>query len=297
MSSQLEGVWTALWTPIDAEGKLIKPAIKHHIELLKKAGVHGIVVGGSTGEFRRITLQCRLELLEWVVACAGSMPVMVNISVEILDHLKPLAKAALEHKVAGVLVLPPSFYPVSQQDLIAYFTYVSKLTKDLPFILYNFPECIRNPIEAETIIQLSETIQLAGIKQSGSSFEYHRELAEIGNQKGFIVFTGSDSRLPDAMQMGVGASIGGLTNAIPELIVEVFKKVKSKQNCDSAQHQIDQIKGIIKPLFFPYDVGALMQARGLEIGVDKTIRSAQSKTLQAKVVEELKALEVFTNRD
>ncbi len=290
MSELFARVWTALWTPTDNQGRLLKEEIKSHIAFLRKSGVDGIVVGGSTGEFRRLTLQQRQELLGWVIQCAGPMPVIANISAENMEHLKILARGACEHQVAGVIVLPPSYYAIPQEDLVAYFKYVATLTEGLPFLLYNFPECIRNSIEAHTVEELADSIVLAGIKQSGNAFDYHKELVRVAQQKHFTVLTGSDTRLPEALKLGVKGSIGGLSNGVPELIVDVFYGSQNQQDVSASQTKLQQIAKIIAPLNFPYDVAALIQARGFEVGADKTIRSAHSLNLQAKVVAELKTL-------
>lgn len=289
MSKMFEKVWTALWTPIDAQGRLMKEALKDHIAFLKKGGVDGIVVGGSTGEFRRLTLQQRQELLEWVAHCAHPMPIIVNISAENIEHIKILARGACEHQVAAVIVLPPSYYHIPQEDLVAYFNYIATLVGDLSFLLYNFPECVRNPIEAHTIELLADSISLAGIKQSGNAFEYHKDLVKIAQQKHFTVLTGSDTRLPEAIELGVKGSIGGMSNGVPEFIVDVFNGSKKHQDVSASQTKLQTIAKIIAPINFPYDVAALMQARGLEIGADKTIRSEHSLDLQAKIVAELKS--------
>lgn len=280
-----KGIWTALWTPTDQKGAILEEALKHHIVFLKKANIQGIVVGGSTGEFIRLTLKQRQQLLDCVMRYAGSLPILVNISDPVRKNVKALADQAKAHKASGVMVLPPSYYAVSQDDLLAYFLDIASMTQDLPFLLYNFPECVRNNIEIETILHLADSIPLAGIKQSGSHFEYHRQLVKAGREKQFSVLTGADFRLPEALSIGVDGSIGGLSNAIPDLIVAVFTTLDAK-----AQSQVETIVKTISPLLFPYDIAALMEARGLETGFSKIARSAQSVSLQQRIVKELKVI-------
>ena len=72
-------------------------------------------------------------------------------------------------------------------------------------------------------LDLAERVPLAGVKQSGADFEYHRALVRLGREKNFVVWTGSDTRIPEAMALGVSGCVSGLANAVPELVVEVFK--------------------------------------------------------------------------
>lgn len=285
--STFEGIWTALWTPTDHSGKLLKSAIRNQIDFLKRGGVQGIVVGGSTGEFVRMTLQQRHELLDCVIEHSATLPLIVNISDSVFENVNELASHARKGCAAGVLVLPPSYYAISQDDIMAYFLAVSEHSQDLPFLLYNFPACVRNGIEVETISSLAEKMPLAGIKHSGSNFDYLEALLELKFKKPFSVLTGADSRLPEVMRMGIKGSIGGLSNAIPELIVEVFKKTKENKNVEKEQSKIKEIAALISQLDFPYDVAAAMQARGLEVGASKVPRSIKNLELQEKIAAEL----------
>ena len=113
----VNGVWTALWTPTDTRGELIVDAVKGHVEFLKKAGVRGILVCGSTGEFTRLALKVRLELISCVKKYAGSLPLFVNISDSIFGNVKELGRQAKNVGADGVLVLPPSYYEMTQEDI------------------------------------------------------------------------------------------------------------------------------------------------------------------------------------
>lgn len=281
-----KGIWTAIWTPVDSSGKIMERAIEAHLSFLKQAGVRGVLVGGSTGEFVRLTLKQRKSLLDTIMKYAGPLQVLVNISDNIHENRKELSKQALEYKVSGALILPPSYYPVPQEDIAAYFLEVVLDTKDLPLLLYNYPECVRNPIEIETIKGLLKKIPLQGIKHSGSSnFEYNRKLVKI--DPNFSVLTGADTRLPEALEMGVVGSIGGMSNALADLIVQVFKDPQKQKE---AQSKLEAISSILSPLPFPFNIAACMQAKGLEVGSPKIARSTKSLELHQKVLRELKVL-------
>ena len=50
MTTQLKGIIPPMTTPFDAEGKVDEPAFRREVRYLLVAGVHGLAVGGSTGE-------------------------------------------------------------------------------------------------------------------------------------------------------------------------------------------------------------------------------------------------------
>jgi dihydrodipicolinate synthase/N-acetylneuraminate lyase len=58
--SDLTGILVALVTPFTADGSEIDAAaLERHVDRLVAAGVHGLVPGGSTGEFVALTFDER----------------------------------------------------------------------------------------------------------------------------------------------------------------------------------------------------------------------------------------------
>src|SRR5205809_679680 len=111
MSFSLKGIIPAVWTPTDADGNLLKEALRKNIEAMLAAGVDGLLVLGSTGEFIHLGVEQRKEILECAVEFAHGTPVLTNVS-----HTNPRVVAELgwhatQAGAAGVSLLPPWFYP------------------------------------------------------------------------------------------------------------------------------------------------------------------------------------------
>ncbi|MBI2497233.1 MAG: dihydrodipicolinate synthase family protein, partial [Opitutae bacterium] len=85
-------------------------------------------------------------------------------------------------------------------------------------MLYNFPELSGTRINLETVAAFAQRAGMAGIKQSGGEFAYHRDLVALGRERNFSVFSGSDTRLPEVFALGVDGCIGGLVNIVPDLM-------------------------------------------------------------------------------
>lgn len=76
----LQGIMVALYTPSTADQSAIDvAALDQHIQYLIKVSVHGLVPGGSTGEFTALTLEERKQLVEVCVeSAAGRVPVIAG---------------------------------------------------------------------------------------------------------------------------------------------------------------------------------------------------------------------------
>lgn len=291
MKERIKGIWTALWTPTDEKGKLLKEPLKHHIDFLIGKGVDGIVLGGSTGQFPYLDLNTRKELLFLAAHRIGPERVIVNISDMRPANIEELARASEEAKARAVMLLPPLYYHFEQIDIAHFFVHMARIAKR-PLILYNFPECARNSIEIGTLETVSKAVPVAGIKHSGSDFTYNTPLVNLGNKNDFTVFTGTETKLSEALSMGVAGYIGGLSNVVPELVLEIYRSHLNEQPLEEKEAivKIKKIDALISRLFFPLNISALMEARNFSSGSIKEVISPATRKQYAELVSDLSGL-------
>ena len=284
-----EGVFAALWIPTDKEGRLLRGALAAHLAWLRSCGVQGVLALGSTGEFPRFDLEQRKALLSTIAELAAPMKVIANVSDLRHEVSAELARHARSLGLSGISIMPPSFYPVSQDDQLAFFLHVAEAA-ELPVMLYNFPELTCNRIGLETISAFADRAPMAGIKQSGAEFSYHKELIALGREKGFCVFSGADTRLAEVFGLGATGCIGGLVNMVPEYMVSIFRACHkgSSEDITLACARMREVGALVDSLTFPWNVSAGLVARGFEAGHPKSIVSSSSAKIHATIVFELR---------
>lgn len=291
MPFSLQGIIPAVWTPTDADGKLLKAGFRKNIEAMIAAGVDSLLVLGSTGEFIHLTASQRKEVLETALEFAGKTPVLTNISDVNPRVVAELARHAKSVGAAGISLLPPWFYPMNEDDLVQFFLTAGRAV-DLPLILYNFQAMTGKRITPEIVRRIGAEIQIGGIKHSAGDLEEHREFAAVGAELGFNVVTGWDTHLPEAMALGAKGCVAGLANVVPELIVKVYQSITSgrAEDVHEPARQMRKIGEIVSALEFPHNVAAAMEARGREIGIPKSIMSSQTRVRYAALKENMRAL-------
>lgn len=291
ISAPKEGVIAALWTPTDAHGRVLRAELAVLVEFLRAKGVHGLMVLGSTGEFPHIEPGARKELLETVVSMAGSLSIMANVSDIRPAVVADLARSARALGAQSVAALAPWFFPLAQDDLQEFFVRTGEAA-GLPMFLYNFPERTGNRIALDTIAKVAARTTVAGVKQSGAEWEYHQPLVALGREKGFVVFSGNEARLAEAMALGVAGSVSGLANAVPELVVEIFTAVKlgDMDRAERATARTREVTRLVDGLEFPLNVAAAIEARGLPVGQPKSIVSAATRGRYERLVVALRSL-------
>lgn len=291
MPFSLQGIIPAVWTPTDAEGKLLEGSLRENIEAMLAAGVDSLLILGSTGEFIHLPVQQRKQVLETALEFAGKTPVLTNISDVNPRVVADLGRHAKQCGAAGVSLLAPWFYPLNEDDLVAFFVAAGKAI-DLPLTLYNFHAMTGKRITPAIVRRIGSEIQIGGIKHSAGDLEEHKEFAAVGEELGFNVVTGWDTHIPEAMALGAKGCVAGLANVVPELIVKVYQAVASgrSEEVHELARQMRKIGEIIGALEFPFNVAAAMEARGREVGVPKSIMSSQTRVRYAALRENMRAL-------
>lgn len=287
MNSRLKGIFSAVWVPVRKNGGFDEKAFARHFQFLKKAGIHGLMIMGSTGEFVRFEVSKRKRITEYALEAAADMPTIVNVTHAGFGQAVELARHAKANGATVVSAMPPYFFKTPQADLAEFFVRLGEAA-DIPLMLYNYPEVAGTRIEPETIRTVCERIPVAGFKQSGSDFEYHHQLAAIAREKKFALFSGFDTRLAEALKIGAVGGVSGLSNAVPELLVRVYDEARRGGDAREPMRLINDFCRLIDPLAFPVNIAAIVEARGFTRGYHKLPLSAETEQTYKKVVERLR---------
>lgn len=285
-----KGALAALWLPTDSAGNLLVAELTRNLAFLKSHGVHGVLALGSTGEFPQFDLEQRKRALALIAELAAPLPVIANIS-DIRPHVvAALGRFARELGLPAVAIMSPGFFPSTQEDALEHFLHAADAS-GLPTFLYNFPELTGTRINLETVAAFADRAPMAGIKQSGGEFAYHKDLIALARERKFAVFSGADTRLPEVFALGADGCIGGLVNIVPDLMVHLYRVCRegAPGEIEPAQSRMQTIGRVIDRLTFPLNVAAAMEARGLATGSPKAIISERSREIYAGIVKELDA--------
>src|ERR1041384_4647380 len=232
-----EGIFAALWTPTDGNGKLLESKLKANIAFVRQSRVTGVLALASTGEFIYVDVETRKRLLERVIEFAAPLPVIANISDIRPKALLDLARFAKKSGAGACTLLPPYFYHCSQNELIEWFVRAGQAT-DLPMFLYNFPELTGNKIALDTIAEVCCRTPVAGIKQSAPEFEYLKPLVDLGREKNFVVYTDANIVLANLLARGGAGCIGGFANVVCDVMTEIFFAARANDPARMRRWQI-----------------------------------------------------------
>ncbi|QNB15608.1 dihydrodipicolinate synthase family protein [Paraburkholderia tropica] len=136
---KFEGIYTPAITPLDAAGQIDNKAFAEVLESLIAADVHGIIIGGSTGEYYAHTAQERFDLGKLAKEVIGSRTALIigTGAVRTEDSVE-YAKAAKAIKADAILVGSPPYALPTEQENAEHALAIDRAA-DLPIMLYNYP--------------------------------------------------------------------------------------------------------------------------------------------------------------
>jgi dihydrodipicolinate synthase/N-acetylneuraminate lyase len=229
-------------TPLAAPDRLDVAGTERLISHILAADVQGLFILGTTGEGPSLSHRTRRELIEVVCRSAGrNVPVLVAITDTSREESLELAKFAADHGASGLVLAPPYYYPLTQEDLAGY---VERLAGDLPLplFLYNIPSHTKVSYAPETVRRLAELPNVHGLKDSSGDLDYFREVhAAVGGHSEFALLMGPEELLVDAMQIGAHGGVCGGANLHPRLYAELYEAARRGESVDRLQEMVLRI--------------------------------------------------------
>src|SRR5687767_7122084 len=162
----MKGLFAAVATPVDGDGRLDLAALDRLIEFLLAAGVDGICVGGATGEYPHFQIRERAQVIR---RAAERLPrnraLLVGIGAPSARRVIKLGRLAAEEGSEALLLPMPMFFRYEQDDLRAFCVHVSRELA-APCLLYDLPDFTNGLAPATVLSLLREEEFIVGIKDS-----------------------------------------------------------------------------------------------------------------------------------
>jgi 4-hydroxy-tetrahydrodipicolinate synthase len=214
--TDLAGVLVALVTPFTADGSEIDTAVlEAHVDRLIRAGAHGLVPAGSTGEFTTLTVAERKQLTELVVkTAAGRVPVVAGTGALTTAEAVDLAAHAAQAGASALMVVPP-FYDAPDLSTLRELLGEIYAAAQLPIVYYNIPAASGLRLTPAEIASLAEDGVRYLKDTSGDAVALTELLQSYGDQ--ITTFNGWDTLTFYSIAAGAKGAVWGAANFIPEL--------------------------------------------------------------------------------
>ncbi len=163
---KFEGIYTPVITPHRADGSIDRDALAVQIEHLISSGVHGLINGGSTGEYYAQSMDERKDMATFAKdVIGGRAPLIVGtVSVRTEDSILMAEHAAKIGADALLVGSPPYSVPTERENALN--ALAIDRAADLPIMLYNYPGRMGIDMGEEFLDRVGRSRNFAAIKES-----------------------------------------------------------------------------------------------------------------------------------
>ncbi len=219
---RIGGIVPPMVTPFDESEELMEPELRSEVRyLIEESGVHGLAVGGSTGEGQTLSTD---ELRRAVgTACeeaAGRVPVIAGVIVDSTRQAIERGRAVADLGVRALQVTPVHYlFRPSDEMMLHHFDSIAQAV-GLPVLIYNVvPWSYCSP---ELLVRIiCEVDGVVGVKQSAGDLKLMADLLLELGQRG-IVMSAVDALLYPSFCLGADGAIAAILAAVPELCVALW---------------------------------------------------------------------------
>ena len=163
---RFEGIYTPVITPYREDGSIDRDAFVAMIEYLIASGVHGLINGGSTGEYYAQSMAERKELASFAKdVIGGRLPLIVGTGAIRTEDSIEIAEHAAQIGAAAILVgSPPYSVPTERENALN--ALAIDRAADLPIMLYNYPGRMGINMGQEFLDRVGRSRNFCAIKES-----------------------------------------------------------------------------------------------------------------------------------
>jgi 4-hydroxy-tetrahydrodipicolinate synthase len=228
------GVHVPLLTLYDDAEEIDLDATAAFGRRLVDAGVHGLVLAGSTGEFHLHTPAERRALLEAVIAACPGTPVLAQVGAPAQRDAVALAEHAAGAGAAAVMLITPYYNRVGPGELAGLARSVHGAAGGLPLLAYTMPAMAGSQWPLDVLRELASEGVVSGVKESGEEVGRFLQLLDTC-PPGFAAYCGTPTLLYLVTLAGGAGGILAIANVAPERCVAVYEAAAAGEGGRAAE--------------------------------------------------------------
>lgn len=210
-----QGFYTALGTPLGAEGQVLTDSLAIQVKQQISAGASGLFLLGSMGMQPAVAPSETFRASEaaaWAVKgrCPLFVGVMDNSIAGVMSRVDSISKLAVD----GVVLTAPYFLTAERASLMRFFTAVADRSS-IPLYLYDLPGVTNTKITFDMALELSAHPNIRGIKTADLTMILQLTRAGLRPDRFTALYSGLDT-VDVAYSHGVDRYLDGMFACTPK---------------------------------------------------------------------------------
>ena len=272
--NKYKGIFPAFYACYDNEGNVSTEGTKALVEFLIEKGVHGLYVGGSSGECIYLSVEERKTTLEAVMEAAkGRIAIIAHVACNNTKDSCELARHAESLGVDAIAAIPPIYFRLPERAIEKYWNDISEAAPGTDFVIYNIPQLAGVALTLPLFERMLLNPRVIGVKNSSmpiQDIQMFKRQAKL-NGKEVVVFNGPDEQFVGGRVIGADGGIGGTYAVIPEAYVKLHELVGKGEfekagKLQDAANEVTYAMCSAKGNMYAVAKAVLKQRAGLELG-------------------------------
>ncbi|MEO3416519.1 dihydrodipicolinate synthase family protein [Roseovarius sp. CAU 1744] len=218
---RFEGIYTPLVTPYNDDFSVNEQALADAVDLLIGAGVHGIIVAGTTGEYYAQSFDERIWLMKRVHKLInGRVPMIAGTGDMRTENSIEYAKAARKVGADALLIATPPYSCPTGREVALHCLAVDRAA-NMPAMLYNYPGRMGVNMDEETLDRLGRSPNFCAIKESSGDINRLHLLAR--DYPHIQLSCGMDDQALEFFAWGARSWVCAGSNFAPEAHIALYQ--------------------------------------------------------------------------
>jgi 4-hydroxy-tetrahydrodipicolinate synthase len=267
-----EGIYVAMLTPFTADGAINEKELRGIVEFQVTAGVHGLFPISSVGEYIHMAREDKFRIMEIIMEQNhGRARVCPGVGSSLPAESIILAKKAKALGCDAVVVAPPYYFPLSQENIEKYFETIADAV-DIPIILYNVP-LFTQPLSYDVVKRLARRSNVVAMKDSSGSMvdflHFMDKVRIIGED--IHILTGREETLFPCLMVGGKGCMTATSGILPEIMLGIYEawRAGAYEKARELQFSILLLVRAMFSLPIPLGFKVAMETRGFAMGPPK----------------------------
>lgn len=228
----------AVPVPFRGDGALDGPGLGPLYESLRAAGVDGVFVSGTTGEFPALDDAERDVVLATALEVFGADRVYAHVGAASAQHAERLTARAVMLGARNLAAITPYYHPAGPRSLVEYYRRIAAEAGDAGLFVYLYASRTTTAVTPEQLAELATIPSVVGVKISGEPtarvLEYVRAVPD-----GFLVYSGNDVEFGAFSRAGGTGAVSGVSSAFPRPFVALRDALRRDDEAAAKTAQAD----------------------------------------------------------
>ena len=235
---------SAVPVPFHADGGLDEKGLQPLYRFLEAAGVDGVFVAGTTGEFTALDDAERETVLTEALAVFGPERVYHHVGAASARQAERLAARAVALGARNLAAITPYYLPAGPRSLVDYYRRIGAVAGGARIFVYLYGARSTTTVTPAQLAELAELPSVAGAKISGEPTVAGRWSTPRGPRRVRRVL-GQRHRVRDFVRAGGAGGVSGVSSVFPMPFVALADALRCGDEQAAAAAQ-DRVKRAVE---------------------------------------------------